>query len=122
MGSYFTYSYLSFRITDSFPQILKLKIKRLKPALLARGVGLRLMLIKLFLVLIFVENCLKVEVNFSIWLRTCSNPLDINRFQSHTGKSLPCIIEEFYTLLQIVFLNMALHQGKYISHLELKNY
>ena len=34
-------------------------------------------------ILIFVENC-----NMILWLRTGYNPVDINRFQSHTGNYL----------------------------------
>ena len=39
-------------------------------------------------ILIFVENCLKFDAihDFSVRLRTGSNPVDCNRFQSHTGK------------------------------------
>jgi len=37
---------------------------------------------------IFVKNCLLFDAihDFSVWLRIGSNPVDINRFQSHTGK------------------------------------
>ena len=36
-------------------------------------------------ILIFVENCLLFDAihNFSVWLRTGSNPPDSDRFQSH---------------------------------------
>ena len=39
-------------------------------------------------ILIFVENCLYFDAihDFSVWLRTGSNPTDSNRFRSHTGK------------------------------------
>ena len=39
-------------------------------------------------IFIFVENCLQYEAiyNFLVWLRTSSNPADINRFGSHIGK------------------------------------
>ena len=39
-------------------------------------------------ILIFLENCLHygAKHDFSVWLRTGSNPADINWFQSHTGK------------------------------------
>ena len=35
-----------------------------------------------------MENCLQDEAkhDFSVWLRTVSNPVDINRFRSRTGK------------------------------------
>ena len=38
-------------------------------------------------ILMFVKNCLQFDAihNFSVWLRTCSNPADINRIRSHTG-------------------------------------
>ena len=53
--------------------------------------------------LVFVENCLKYYAthNFSVLLRTSSNPADINRFQSHTGKGLAFIL---HTLVIIEFL------------------
>ncbi len=37
-------------------------------------------------ILIFVENCLYFEAihDFSVWLKTASNPTDRNRFQGHT--------------------------------------
>ena len=46
------------RIIDSFPQML--------------------------IILLFVENCLKYNAiyDFSVWLRTGSNPRNINRFRS----------------------------------------
>ena len=42
----------------------------------------------MILILIFVENCLLFDAihDFSVWLRTGSNPVDSNRFRSHTGK------------------------------------
>ena len=33
------------------------------------------------LILIFVENCLYVIHDFSVWLRTGSDPVNINQFQ-----------------------------------------
>ena len=38
--------------------------------------------------LIFVQNCLLYNDvhDFSVWLRPDSNPADINRFRSDTGK------------------------------------
>ena len=56
-------SYLSHRIVDS---------------------GRRPGLTKLVLILLFVENCLY----FLVWMRTGSNPANINRLQSHTGKKI----------------------------------
>ena len=40
-------------------------------------------------ILIYVEHFLSFDAihNFSVWLRTGSNPADSNRFRSHTGKS-----------------------------------
>ena len=42
------------------------------------------------LFLLFVENCLQYNAihDFSVWLRTGSNPLAINRFESLLEKSL----------------------------------
>ena len=62
----------------------------LKPVLLAPR-GWRPGLTKphfTILILIFVENCLLYDGihSFSVWLITSSNPADINRCQSHTGK------------------------------------
>ena len=39
-------------------------------------------------ILTFEEYCFKCDTihDFSLWLRTSSNPADINQFQSHTGK------------------------------------
>ena len=39
-------------------------------------------------IFIFMENCLQYDAipDFSVSLRTGSNPAYINRFQSHTGK------------------------------------
>ena len=36
---------------------------------------------------IIMENCLLYDAiyDFKVWLRTGSNPLDINRFGNHTG-------------------------------------
>ena len=41
-------------------------------------------------ILIFVEKCLLFDAvhDFSVWLRTGSNPVDSNRFRSHTDQSL----------------------------------
>ena len=41
-------------------------------------------------ILIFMENCLLYDVihDFSVWPRTSSNPADIKRFRSHTGKNI----------------------------------
>ena len=41
-------------------------------------------------IIIFVRDCLyyNSKQHFSVWLRTGSNPADINRFRSHTGKVL----------------------------------
>ena len=49
---------------------------------------------------------------FSVWLRTSSNPADINRFQSHTGKSI-FFSHEFKSLreamqLKRVYTNQSL--------------
>ncbi len=46
--------------------------------------------LKPFFVLIFVENCLYCDAihDFSVWLRNGSNPADINRLRSHTGKNV----------------------------------
>ena len=40
--------------------------------------------------LIVVESCVYDDAvqDFSVWLRTGSNPEGINRFRSHTGKTL----------------------------------
>ena len=37
-----------------------------------------------------MEKCLKYDAihDFSVWLRAGSNPADLNRFQSRTGKSI----------------------------------
>ena len=45
----------------------------------------------LILILILVEICLKNDAihDFTVWLRTASNPGDINRFRSHTGYLIP---------------------------------
>ena len=41
---------------------------------------------------IFVENCVFDMIHdFSVWPRIGSNPADINRFGSHTGKGLNII-------------------------------
>ncbi len=39
-------------------------------------------------ILIFVENCVLFDDihDFSVWLITGSNPVDSDRFRSHTGK------------------------------------
>ena len=41
-------------------------------------------------VLLFVENCPQYDIiqDFTVWLRTGTNPVDINRFQCPTGKTL----------------------------------
>ena len=41
-------------------------------------------------VLISVQNYLQFDAvhDFSVWFRTGSNPVDINRFGSHTGKNI----------------------------------
>ena len=64
---------------------------RLKAVLLApkgrdNKTGINLMIF----ILIFVENCLQYDArhDFSVyWFGTGTNPADINRFGSHTGKS-----------------------------------
>ena len=63
----------------------------LKPVLLAsmgQRPGLTKLVLILFFILIFVKNCLLYDAiqDFSVWLRIGSNPADINRFRSHTGK------------------------------------
>ena len=40
----------------------------------------------LMIVHLYIRIKLYVIHNFSVWLRTGSNPQDINRFRSHTGK------------------------------------
>ena len=84
-------SYLSHRIIDSFPQILKWKIIRLKLAYRFR----RQELTKMISILLFLFwYSWKIVCNtmlymiFLVWLRTGSNPAGINRFRSHTGKTL----------------------------------
>ena len=47
----------------------------------------------LMMVHLFIENWIQSYTNFSVWLRTSSNPLDINRFQSVTVKTLTNILE-----------------------------
>ena len=81
------YSYLSHRIIDSFPRISKCKIKTSfvipsGPKSWANKSDINFMIF----ILISVENCLKYDAihDFSVRLRTDSNPADINRFQSHT--------------------------------------
>ena len=46
-----------------------------------------------------MENCLLYDViyDFSVWLRTGSNPADVDRFQSHTGR------EGFVTMTDLIF-------------------
>ena len=61
-------SYLSHRFIDSFLRILKLLILRVKPVLLARPKG---------------RNPKSTSFNRA---ETGSNPSDINRIQSLTGK------------------------------------
>ena len=48
----------------------------------ANKTGINLMI---FFILFFVENCLLYDTihDFSVWLRTGSNPSDINRFLRH---------------------------------------
>ena len=61
---------------------------------------------KLVLVLwflkIFLENCLWYDAiyDFSVWLRTDSNPADINRYGSHTGE-LQFVLEERSNLFRL---------------------
>ena len=44
-------------------------------------------------ILIFVENCLLFDaIHFSVWLRTGSNPADINQFKSYTVKVYECAL------------------------------
>ena len=45
-------------------------------------------------VLIFLENCLLYDDthDFSVWIRTGSNPADINKFRSHTAIYISCMI------------------------------
>ena len=49
-------------------------------------------------ILIFVENCLYYDAihDFSVWLRTGSNPADISWFRSDTGKDLSATITDRY--------------------------
>ena len=44
----------------------------------------------MILISIIVENCLSYDAihELSAWIRTGSNPADINRFPSHTRKKL----------------------------------
>ena len=39
---------------------------------------------------IFVEICMYYDAvhDFSVWMRTGSNPADIDRFRSHTGNKI----------------------------------
>ena len=57
-----------------------------EPNVLANKTGINF---RIFMSL-FMENCLKFDAihAFSVWLRTSSNPPDINRFQSHTGNDI----------------------------------
>ncbi len=52
--------------------------------------------------LIFVDNCLQFDAknDFSVYMRTVSNPADINWFRSHTG------IQNRYLLFFFVILIM----------------
>ena len=77
---------LSHRIIDSFPRMVKLRIITFIPVLFALC-GRKPRPTKLVVILLFVENFPEIETiqDLSLWLRTLSNPADINRFQSLTG-------------------------------------
>ncbi len=76
---------LSHRIIDSFSRVTKWTknntrfVSPERPKAKANKTGINL---------IPVENCVKLNAiyDFSVRLRTGSNPLDSNRFPSHTGK------------------------------------
>ena len=44
-----------------------------------------------------------LNVFFLVWLRTGSNPADINRFQSHSGNTFLCktILMYFFVILEL---------------------
>ena len=46
-------------------------------------------------ILIFAENCLQFDAihDFSVSLRTGSNPADKERFRSHTGKRIQLLTD-----------------------------
>ena len=70
---------------------------RLKPVLLAPR-GRRLEVTKSilwFLILIFVEIAIH---DFSVWLKTGSNPPDIIRFRSNTGTFFRFVRPKFLTI------------------------
>ena len=54
----------------------------------ANKTGINLMI----LILIFKENCKENDTlhDFSVQLRTSSNPADINLFGNHTGQTITC--------------------------------
>ena len=85
-------SYLLHRIIDSFSRIKNI---RLKPVLLVPR-GRRPGLTKLVIIQDFYSNIyVKLSVIWcytwlSVWLRTGSNPADINQFWSHTGNVFLC--------------------------------
>ena len=62
-------------------------------------------------ILILVENCLQNNAmhDFSVWLRTGSNPSDINQFQSHTRKGIYIVREE-----KILDCPLSLNKSKFI--------
>ena len=82
------YSYLSHRIIDSFPRIVKWDLCKFcgfwKPA----GLGQQNWYFFMNFILLYVKNCLKYDAlhDFSVWISKGSNPADMNRFQSNTGK------------------------------------
>ena len=57
-------------------------------------------------ILKFVENCLYYDGihNFSVWLRTGSNPADISRFRIHTGKKF--ILREIKCMFLFVVISI----------------
>ncbi len=58
---------------------------------ISRRPGLtKLVLISLISILICVENFLAI-CDITAWLKTDSYPVDINRFQSHTGNTINCL-------------------------------
>ena len=84
----------SLFITSSYKQLSAVNIKNHKiktsfvnpegPKALAKKNCFNLMIF----ILIFVENYLGTTNDFSVWLRTGSNPADINRFRSRSGNNI----------------------------------
>ena len=88
-------SYLSNNIINRFPLILKCTIIGLIPVMLATILETRYNKIR-FLIIQYG------------WLRTGSNPADINLFRSQTGKSLrTCYTNKHRNYFQII--NIFLH-------------